>query len=372
MTYVQDHFLLRKLWLQMYKEKVYFSLARILNESATNIKNMPRDKNLAEIGLDSIAFIQLIVLLEEELDIEIADSDLLFQNFETLEQLLTTIGRYVNKEDSVKKVLVCDCDNVLWAGIAGEENIEITEQVLSFQRKLIELFSKGVLLCLCSKNTEANIRQAFLHPNMLLTLDHVVLMYANMKAKTENIVALAEELRLLVDSFVFVDDSDYEIGLVRATLPSVKAIKADYNDLEFVNSVENQFVLYSSSGNRTQQYREQKAREKEWLRGMSVEEYNCSLETKIIVRNATLNDSERISELSLRTNRFNLSGRRYTKEAIMELIQHTDFSLYIMHVCDKYGDMGIVGAAVVNSHTSTIENLFISCRILGQIGRAHV
>lgn len=366
MSYAQDYFVLRKLWLQMYEKIVYLSLANILNESVTNIMNMPHDKNLVEIGLDSIAFIQLIVLLEQELDIEIADSDLLLQNFETLEQLLTTIGRYTNKENVIKKALICDCDNVLWSGIAGEENIDITEQVLSFQSKLIELVSNGVLLCLCSKNTEDNIRQAFLHPKMLLSLDHVVLMHANMKSKTENIIALAEELKLLVDSFVFVDDSDYEIGLVRATLPSVKTIKVDYSDLSFVNRVENQFILYSSSADRTQQYREQKAREKEWLRGMSVEEYNSSLETKFIIRNATLNDAERISELSLRTNRFNLSGRRYTKEAIIELIQHTDFSLHVMHICDKYGDMGIVGVAVVNNHTSTIESFFVSCRILGR------
>ena len=130
--------------------------------------------------------------------------------------------------------------------------------------------------------------------------------------------------------------------------------------------MENQFVLFSSSENRTQQYREQKAREKEWLQGMSVEEYNSSLETELTIQNAMLSDAERISELSLRTNRFNLSGRRYLKESIIELMRHTDFSIYIMRARDKYGDMGIVGAAVINDQTSTIDNLFISCRVLGR------
>jgi len=50
-------------------------------------------------------------------------------------------------------------------------------------------------------------------------------MRVNWEPKPDNLVSLAEELNLGLDSFIFVDDSDYECALVRRELPEVEVIR---------------------------------------------------------------------------------------------------------------------------------------------------
>lgn len=52
--------------------------------------NMP----LSDFGFDSLKFIQFILLIEETCGIEILDSDLLMENFATIEQILQTLEKY--------------------------------------------------------------------------------------------------------------------------------------------------------------------------------------------------------------------------------------------------------------------------------------
>ncbi len=58
-------------------------------------------------------------------------------------------------------------------------------------------------------------------PEMLLKLDHISVFQANWNDKATNIQAIAEELSLGLDSFVFLDDNPVERGLVRKLLPQV-------------------------------------------------------------------------------------------------------------------------------------------------------
>ena len=119
------------------------------------MSSIPPEQELSEIGLDSLRFIELVVALEDEFQIEIRDSDLLVQKFSTLCNLYSMLSSYLAP---VKKCLILDCDNVLWKGIAGEEAIAIDEEALTFQKELIRLYEKGVLLCICSKNEQMCIR----------------------------------------------------------------------------------------------------------------------------------------------------------------------------------------------------------------------
>jgi FkbH-like protein len=157
---------------------------------------------------------------------------------------------------------------------------------------------------------------------------------------------------------VFVDDSEYELGLVNAFLPEVDTVKADYSNLSFIDEIKSFFGHAQSSDlNRTKLYKEQKEREKEKLMFKTVEEYNASLETKYICDFAAKEHLDRVSELSQRTNQFNMSGKRYSKNDPCVVLY--------LSASDKYGDMGIVGAAMIkNAETAVvIENFMLSCRV---------
>lgn len=350
-----------------YINVVYKILEKNFHISSDDLIKMPLDTNLMQLGFDSLKFIQFIVELEKMFGFEIYDSDLILENFKTIGNLLEMLNRYFFPISCNKKVIICDCDNVLWHGIAGEETIFMGENTKKLQMELIELHNRGVLICLCSKNKCENIEEAFNTLNMPLDFSYIISSKINMLDKVSNIKQISQELNLNYDSFVFIDDSDYELEYVKTALPNIVAIKVDYSNMNFFEQLKKCFLGMSSINNRTELYREQKNREKERNKDISVEEYNNSLATIAICDYAKENECERIAELSQRTNQFNMSGRRYSAKNIYNLLMNDNYSVLTISVSDKYGDMGLVGAAIIqNSQNIIIENFFISCRVFGR------
>lgn len=349
----------------MNKEKIITLLSEVLSRSPSELMNLPQTTSLPDLGLSSLLFVKFVVMVEAEFSIEIKDSDLLISKFETLEALFDTLNNYFSRPTSLKKVLVCDCDNVLWRGIAGEEPLVIKQNIFLFQKTLLYFYNSGVLLCLCSKNEQANIDEAFKTLDMPIRQEHFIASRINRNNKAANINELAAELNLAIDSFVFVDDSEYELGLVKALCPEVESVKADYSDLSFTARLSSYFET-SQPNNRNTLYLEQKNREKLKLRALSVTEYNRSLDTKSSCFIATGEEAGRFAELSQRTNQFNLSDHRYTEDEIKDLINKDSNLVLALRASDKFGDMGIVGGAVVKLYSSgiaVIESFFLSCRV---------
>ncbi|MFR5889671.1 MAG: hypothetical protein ACLUFM_01545 [Lachnospiraceae bacterium] len=139
-------------------------------------------------------------------------------------------------------------------------------------------------------------------------------------------------------------------------------IRADEDDPELCAKIDSCFEGADSDIDRTKQYRNQKEREKEKLRCKSVEEYNNSLESRVETSLCSEEDAPRVAELSQRTNQFNLSGARYTEDDVRRFIASDEYRVLSLRASDKYGDMGIVGAAVVClGDYPVIEGFFISC-----------
>lgn len=351
----------------MNKAKILELLGDVLNIEKQTLLEMPIDTKLSDLGLSSIQFIQFIVALEEEFEIEILDSDLILSNFETIEILFQTLEKYFLSENVFKKVLICDCDNVLWHGISGEEDIYTDNLTVKFQETVIDLYNHGVLICLCSKNEPENIESAFDSLEMPLKKNHILVSKINLTDKATNIKEIARELNLSADSFVFVDDSKYELDLVSSIIPEITTIHADYSDGDFIEVTESYFESNTIDMNRTQQYREQKEREKEKQRYSTAEGFNASLKTEVICKLALPSQALRISELSQRTNQFNLSSARHSENEIAQFITDETYSVYALSACDKYGDMGIVGAAIIQkSNKPVIISFFLSCRVFGR------
>src|SRR6202020_1228585 len=76
------------------------------------------------------------------------------------------------------KVLVLDCDNTLWKGIVGEDGpsgVTIDAGRRALQELAVAQQAAGVLVCLCSKNNEADVWEVFDRgPSMPLRREHLV------------------------------------------------------------------------------------------------------------------------------------------------------------------------------------------------------
>ena len=129
-----------------------------------------------------------------------------------------------------KKALVLDLDNTLWGGIVGDDGVdgiaigpEVPEgQVYAeFQSYCKALQTIGVVLAVDSKNDEANALAGLNHPDSVLHPDDFVCIKANWNPKDQNLKAIAAELSLGADSFVFADDNPAERAIVAAQLPGV-------------------------------------------------------------------------------------------------------------------------------------------------------
>ncbi|MGI3200733.1 HAD-IIIC family phosphatase [Streptomyces sp. GLT-R25] len=140
-----------------------------------------------------------------------------------------------HRAGQVKKALVLDLDGTLWGGILGEDGPDGIETGtdgthrggahFAFQRVVGQLAAQGVLLAAVSKNDPEPVGEVLRgHPGMFLREGDFVRVVANWRPKHDNLAELAEALNLGVDSFVFVDDSPYECGLVRHELPGVSVV----------------------------------------------------------------------------------------------------------------------------------------------------
>ena len=281
------------------------------------------------------------------------------------------------------KVLVLDLDNTLWGGILGEEGVEgiilsddhIGAIYKKVQRSLKAIEKTGVLLAIASKNNEDDVQEVWEHhPHMLLRRDDFTAVRINWDDKAESIQSIAKELNLGLDSFVFIDDMAGERDNIRKRLPEVTVPEFPAKVEAYPAFVEDVYHQYfekirttAEDLEKTRQYAENAKRE-EASRGMSYEDFLDSLQIR--VERVALNDIrlERVAQLHGKTNQFNLTTIRYTRQDLERLIEQ-GYQINAYHVKDRFGDYGLVAAVVVRFERSTeaeIKSFLMSCRIMGK------
>lgn len=283
-----------------------------------------------------------------------------------------------------KKVLVLDCDNTLWGGILVEDGIENVacdannypgNVFFEIQQMVAYLESKGVIIALVSKNDEHIVNQTFTErDDMPLKQSMITTQRINWLPKGENLKNIAQELNLSLDSFIFVDDSDFEINQVNHQCPEVITLKVPKNLSQyarFKTILADIFsaIIKSSGVSKTEEYKFK--REIDKLKKTSFNELEFIRNLKIHIH-VTLNNDvniKRSSDMVLKTNQFNLTTERKTEDEIYKLISSEDYDVMNFKVNDIFTNHGIVGLAIIKKVSKTeamVENLILSCRVFGR------
>lgn len=281
-----------------------------------------------------------------------------------------------------KKVLVLDADNTLWGGLIGTEGVEgiqlghegVGLTYRQFQAEILNLYKRGVVLALISKNDADDVNEVFSnHPAMLLKREHFAAFYVNWQDKATNLRQIAEQLNLGLDAFVFVDDSAFECAWVSTQLPEVLVLHLPPDPVEFVHALRNldafaTFTLTNEDLIRGQQYHQELQRKELQQTAHSIEEFYLSLAMRAVIRPLASAMLPRVAQLIQKTNQFNLTGHRYSAAEIRALAEQHNCKIYTLSLNDRFGDNGLVGVAILiwEAEICRIDVLLLSCRVMGR------
>lgn len=282
-----------------------------------------------------------------------------------------------------KKVIVVDLDNTLWGGVVGDDGQHriklgapdpIGECFHAFQTALKGLRSRGILLAICSKNDEKFALSVIEeHPAMVLRKSDFVAWKINWRDKAENLLGLAEDLNLGLDSFVFLDDSPQERDQVRQLLPQVYTpdLPTSPSELaQFVSSM-NCFEtpgIGKEDFERTGMYQAERGRKEALELAADVENWLRSLQLEVRASPLTRASLGRAAQLLNKTNQFNLSLRRLDENTLWDWVREPSNAAYVFHVSDRFGDFGLTGLTsyTLNGDEARIVDFVMSCRVMGK------
>jgi len=282
------------------------------------------------------------------------------------------------------KVLILDLDNTVWGGVIGDDGLDGIkiaqgdargEAHLAVQRLALDLRQRGIVLAVCSKNTDEVAREPFeKHPEMLLKLDHIAVFQANWNDKATNIRAIAEELSLGVDAMVFLDDNPVERGLVRRLLPEVAVPELPeepsyYARILAAGGYFEAVAFASEDLKRAGFYLDNAKRANLQKQVGGLDAYLASLDMTITFQPFDATGRARIVQLINKSNQFNLTTRRYTDPEVTEA--ETDPEVFTLQVrlADIFGDNGMIGSIICRPDGAgvwEIDTWLMSCRVLGR------
>jgi FkbH-like protein len=283
-----------------------------------------------------------------------------------------------------RKCIVLDLDNTLWGGIIGEDGFDRIDLSLKppgmafmeFQRVLLALYQRGVILAINSRNNEDEALRAIRdHPFMVLREEHFATMKINWSDKISNMKEIAQELNIGLDSIVYFDDDPINRELMSKAIPQIKTIDLPDDPSLYASTLMqindfNTLVMTTEDRRRGEMYREEHKRTELKRSSSNLEDFLKQLEIRVTMKKANNFTIPRIAQLTLKTNQFNLTTRRYQEEDVETLARNHTKLIGCAQTQDKFGDNGITGVYIVNkNHLDKewfIDTFLLSCRVMGR------
>ncbi len=280
-----------------------------------------------------------------------------------------------------KKCVILDLDNTIWGGIIGDDGMEgiqighlgLGKIFTEFQLWIKALVRRGIIIAVCSKNTEAIAKEPFLHhPEMILRLEDIALFVANWENKADNIHYIQSVLNIGFDSMVFLDDNPFERDMVKQAIPDLEIPSLPDDPAEYLQYLRNLNLFETASfaeedGQRTKQYQEEAKRTIVQQSFTNEEDFLKSLNMSSEVKAFDAFTIPRIAQLSLRSNQFNLRTIRYTEEDIKLIATSEKFTGLSFSLKDIYGDYGLIAFVILEKKERGIlfiDSWIMSCRVL--------
>jgi len=281
----------------------------------------------------------------------------------------------------INKCLILDLDNTVWGGIIGDDGINniqigklgIGKAFSELQMWAKQLKERGILLAICSKNTEKNAKEPFVnHPDMILHLDDISIFIVNWENKVDNIKYIQSVLNIGFDSMVFIDDSSFERNMIRKMIPEITVPELPEDPVDYVPYLRSlnlfETVSYSDEdSDRTKKYQYETKRAKFKTNFSSIDDYLKNLNMTAEVAEFDDYHIPRIAQLTQRSNQFNLRTKRYTEKDIDKIRKSKQYITRYFKLEDKFGEYGLIGIVIlekIDSDSVFIDILIVSCRVL--------
>jgi FkbH-like protein len=275
-----------------------------------------------------------------------------------------------------------DLDNTLWGGIIGEDGLQGIRlgpdypgaAFLALQRVILDLYQRGIILAICSKNNPDDAFEALReHPAMLLRLEHIAAFRINWQDKVKNLREIAAELNIGTEALAFLDDNPVECERVRNEMPEVFVIDLPADPMGYAAALQEcpvfeRLTLSSEDHARGRYYVDERQRKELQQGTASLEDFYRSLQMEAEIAEVDAGTLSRVAQLTQKTNQFNLTTSRYSEQQVSALAQDPAWRIYSLRVRDRFGDSGLVGVAMAHRENDAVEidNLLLSCRVIGR------
>ena len=273
------------------------------------------------------------------------------------------------------KAISVDRDNTLWEGVVAEDGpsgVRIGQSEKALQGFLVDQMNSGILICLCSKNREEDVFEVFdQNKQMILKKEHITFHRINWNAKSENLIQLAKEINIGLDSFIFIDDSPVECAEVRNNAPEVLTIQLPESGFD-IKQLQNSWIfdrltITEEDRKRSEKYKEEAVRTSFRSTVNSYKDFISGLNLKIEIVKFQEENIPRISQLTYRTNQFNFTTLRRNENEIKTISGDKNFECYQVSLTDRFGEYGLIGVIIVNkSEAYDVDTFLLSCRVLGK------
>ncbi len=283
-----------------------------------------------------------------------------------------------------RKIIALDLDNTLWGGVVGEDGVEGIElsdhkegqRYYDFQRQLLEMKKRGTILGIVSKNNEEDAEAAIReHPAMLLRDDDFVSRKINWENKAVNLKAMEAELNMTEGGFVFIDDNPVERETVKGECPEMLVPDFPEDTTQLLEFAEEIWLdhcrplrVLSEDLKKTQMYQTEAKRKQELNQSLNLDDYIAKLEITADIHRMRPEELDRVAQLVNKTNQFNVTTKRYTRDEIEAIAKTPGNAVYVVYSSDKYGDSGLISVVILKSMTEAIriDTFLMSCRVMGR------
>ena len=195
----------------------------------------------------------------------------------------------------------------------------------------------------------------------------------NWKDKAENLVELAEELNLGLDSFVFLDDSPQERDQIRQILPQVYTPDLPSSPSEFAPFLSSLDCfetpnLGKEDLDEPEMYRAERDRKEALDLSGDVETWLRSPRSRCVQLLCAVTISRGLPNCSTRRTSSISVFADLDEKSFWEWSEEPCNSTYTFHVADRFGDFGLAGLSSVSRDGSDarIVDFVMSCRVMGK------